>query len=265
MGGKPKNEPFFCCSDDHAVEQLKSAIHMLEEDEKEEKLELIEAVEKFVKDELKNVDSSHDWNHINRVRSNAMKILEAEQIENRFMNADAHVIEIAALMHDIGDFKYTKDHSAGPKMVKKFLGTYLHKGITEKQIEKISSIVENISFRHELSHGMSSDLPEELLIVQDADRLDAIGAIGIARCFAYSGAMKHPFYTESDRQIKFDITAEEYDEQTKTGGGSAIGHFYEKLFKLKELMKTETGKKMAQERDKFMKEFIDYLRKECNL
>lgn len=227
--------------------------------------ELINAVEEYVKSDLKNVDSSHDWNHINRVRSNALKIFKAEQAEGRFEGADLLVIEIAALMHDVGDFKYTKDHSAGPRMVKEFLMKFLNNGITSEQIEKVSLIVGNISFRHELSHGLCSDLPEELLIVQDADRLDAIGAVGIARCFAYNGATKRPFYTEADRPIKYGISAEEYNRQTENNGGSAVGHFYEKLFKLKDLMKTETGKKIAIERNEFMKVFIDTLRKECDL
>jgi uncharacterized protein len=227
--------------------------------------ELIKEVEEYVQSDLKNVDCSHDWNHITRVRGNAIKILKNEQIEGRFLNADLLVIELAALMHDLGDFKYTKDHAAGPRMVKEFLSGYLNKSITKEQMEKVCLIVGNISFRHELSHGMAADLPEELLIVQDADRLDAIGAVGVARCFAFSGAMKRPFYTESDRQIKSDITAEEYNRQAESGGGSAVTHFYEKLFKLKDLMKTETGKKIAVERNEFMKGFIETLRKECSI
>lgn len=229
--------------------------------------ELIKAVEEFVQTDLKNVDCSHDWNHINRVRSNALKILEIEQSEGRFFNADLLVIELAALMHDVGDFKYTKDHSAGPRMVKEFLMKHLDQGVSEEQVEKISQIVGNISFRHELGHGSSllSQLPQELLIVQDADRLDAIGAVGIARCFAFSGAMKRPFYTEADRQIKTEITAEEYNKQAERGGGSAVAHFYEKLFKLKDLMKTESGRKIAEERNDFMKCFIETIRSECNL
>ena len=227
--------------------------------------ELIKAVENFVRADLKNVDPSHDWNHINRVRSNAIKILENEKAAGRFINTDLVVIELAALMHDVGDFKYTKDHSAGPRMVKEFLTGFIGPNLTESQVEKVTQIVGNISFRHELSHGMSSNLPEELLIVQDADRLDAIGAVGIARCFAYTGAMKHPFYTDADREIKSGITAEEYNKQTETGGGSAIGHFYEKLFKLKDMMKTETGRKIAYERTEFMKEFIETIRNECGL
>ena len=226
---------------------------------------LIKTVEEYIKSDLKDVDCSHDWNHINRVRSNVRKIIKNEQLEGRFLNADLLVIELASLMHDLGDFKYTKDHSAGPRMVKEFLSAHLDKGVTGEQMEKVCLIVGNISFRHELSHGLSADLPEELLIVQDADRLDAIGACGIARTFAYGGAMKRPFYTESDRHIKFGITAEEYNRQTETGGGSSIAHFYEKLFKLKDLMKTETGRKMAIERNDFMKEFIDTFRKECDL
>lgn len=227
--------------------------------------ELIKKVEDYVRADLKNVDCSHDWNHINRVRANARKILNSERNHGRFLDSDVLVIEIAALMHDVGDFKYTKDHTAGPRMVKEFLIQNVNNGITEEQIEKVCLIVANISFRHELSHGMASNLPKEIAIVQDADRLDAIGASGIARCFAYSGAIKRPFYTEADRDIKYGISAEEYNKQTEKNGGSAIGHFYEKLFSLKNLMKTETGREMAEERNEFMKTFIATLRSEAGL
>lgn len=229
--------------------------------------ELIKAAEDYVKSHLKNVDCSHDWNHIERVRRNALQILESEQAEGRYIDADIDVIELSALLHDIGDFKYTKDHLAGPRMVKEFLGQNMDMGLTEEQVEKVSQVVGNISFRHELSHSDSnmSKLPKEIAIVQDADRLDAVGAVGIARCFAFSGAMKRPFYTEADRQIKSEITAEEYNKQAEKGGGSAIGHFYEKLFKLKDMMKTETGRKIAIERNEFMKTFISTIRSECGL
>lgn len=227
--------------------------------------ELIKAVEEYVRADLENVDCSHDWNHINRVRSNALKILRSENAEGRFINTDVLVIELAALMHDVGDFKYTKDHSAGPRMVKEFLSSHIGPNLTASQAENVAQIVGNISFRHELSHGMASNLPEELLIVQDADRLDAIGAVGMARCFAFGGAMKRPFYTEADRQIKTGITADEYNKQAETGSGSSIGHFYEKLFTLESLMKTETGRKIASERTKFMKEFVGIMRQECDL
>jgi uncharacterized protein len=207
---------------------------------------LISEVEEFVRADLKNVDCSHDWNHICRVRSNVSKVLKGEQASGRFLNVDPLVLQLAALMHDVGDFKYTKDHSAGPRMVKECLMKHLNLGVSEEQIEKVCQIIANISYRHELSHGMSSILPEELLIVQDADRLDAIGAAGITRCFAYSGAIKRPFYQ-------------------KANSGTALGHFYEKLFKLKDLMKTETGRQMAIERNNFMVEFVKAFSNECDI
>lgn len=226
---------------------------------------LIKATEEFVRSDLINVDCSHDWNHIERVRSNAIKILEAEQAKGRFLNSSPLLIELSALLHDVGDFKYTKDHSAGPRMVRQFLMKHLDCGINEELIEKVCQIVGNISFRHELD-GLSSNLPQELAIVQDADRLDAIGAVGIARCFAFSGAMKRPFYTDSDRHsTNHHITADEYNKQAEQGGSSAVKHFYEKLFKLKDMMKTETGREIAKERDEFMKLFIETIRSECNL
>jgi uncharacterized protein len=225
---------------------------------------LISEVEEFVRADLKNVDCSHDWNHICRVRSNVSKVLKGEQASGRFLSVDPLVLQLAALMHDVGDFKYTKDHSAGPRMVKECLMKHLNLGVSEEQIEKVCQIIANISYRHELSHGMSSILPEELLIVQDADRLDAIGAAGITRCFAYSGAIKRPFYQKSE-QFNTEMTAEEYNRQTEANRGTALGHFYEKLFKLKDLMKTETGRQMAIERNNFMVEFVKAFSNECDI
>lgn len=225
---------------------------------------LLETVEQYVQDELKQVDCSHDWNHICRVRRNSLFILEKEQTAGRFDTADRTVVEIAALMHDVGDYKYTKDHAAGPRMVRAFLAPLTSLGITEEQIEKVVLVVANISFRHELSHGMASDLPEELKIVQDADRLDAIGAVGIARCFAFSGARNVPFYCASD-VLDGTLTAEQYNRQALTGGGSAVAHFYEKLFRLKTMMKTETGRAEAQKRHQFMTTFIRTIEAEAGI
>jgi uncharacterized protein len=224
---------------------------------------LIARVSEFVAAELKQVDCSHDWNHISRVRQNAMNFLAKEQAEGRFSNADRLVVEVAALMHDVGDFKYTKDHSAGPRMVRDFLKSFEGSLISAEQIEKIALIVGNISFRHELSHGVAADLPEELKIVQDADRLDAIGAVGVARCFAFIGARGTPFYRETD--VLRAMTSDDYNKQTETGEGSAIFHFYEKLFKLKNMMKTESGRREAQERHDFMVQFIRQIEKESEI
>ena len=226
-------------------------------------MNFLEAIEEFVRAELKQVDPSHDWNHISRVRKNALSLLSSEQAEGRFREADKLVVEVAALMHDVGDFKYTKDHTAGPRMIRAFLEPYAGSQISTDQIEKVILIVENISFRHELSHGAASNLPEELKIVQDADRLDAIGAVGVARCFAFSGARGTPFYRESD--VLKEITADDYNKQAESGGGSAVFHFYEKLFKLKSLMKTESGRQEAQERHNFMAQFIRQIEKESGI
>lgn len=226
--------------------------------------ELISAVEDFVQADLKNVDCSHDWNHIKRVRKNALKILEMENLNGNYMNSDILVIELAALMHDVGDFKYSKDHSAGPRLVNEFLRNHIGPNLTESQVEKIVQIVANISFRHEVSQGISSSVSEEFYIVQDADRLDAIGTIGIARCFAYSGAKNRPLYIESDRHLKFDdsnLNCYKYEG----GSGSALSHFYEKLFKIKDMMKTETGRSMALIKTDNMKIFIETMRDECDL
>lgn len=238
--------------------------------------ELISAVEKYVRSDLMDIDCSHDWNHICRVRSNVHKILKAEQGAGRFLTADPLVLEVSALMHDVGDFKYTKDHTAGPRMVREFLNLQMLSSgssqieiINAEQIEKICQIIDNISFRHELERKeMFNELPEELLIVQDADRLDAIGAIGIARCFAYCGATKRPFYNETTDKIEDEaLTAQSYNLQTLIGGktATALGHFNEKLFKLKDMMKTETGREFAAKRHNFMVKFVENMRSECDL
>lgn len=224
---------------------------------------LLVKVEEYVKSELKDYDCSHDWNHISRVRKNALQLLKQEENSGRGP-FDHLVVEVAALMHDIGDFKYTKDHSAGPRMVRDFLEAFKGKEISEEQIEKVAVIVGNISFRHELEHGMAANLPEELKIVQDADRLDAIGAVGIARCFAYSGARNRPFYSESD-VIDSSFDAKAYNKQAESGTGSAVAHFYEKLFKLKSMMKTESGRQESQKRHDFMVAFIRQIEQESGI
>jgi uncharacterized protein len=210
---------------------------------------LIAGVEDFVREELKQVDPSHDWRHICRVRKSALTIYKEEQAAGRFLEADELVVEIAALMHDVGDFKYSGDHSVGPRKVMDFLSGFANVHLSKEQIEKIVSIVGNISFRHETSHSVDVvKLPDELRIVQDADRLDAIGAIGIGRCFAFSGARNRPFYN-----------AEGGDSAT------AYDHFFEKLFKLKSMMKTETGRNEALRRHAFMVQFIEELEYESGL
>ena len=214
-----------------------------------------EAVENFVRAELANVDASHDWLHILRVRANALKLLETEQDAGRALEADRVVIELAAILHDVGDHKYSGSYEAGPETVRRFLASFLENGeLTAQQVDKVVYIVANVSFSKEAAKGLNQDMPVEipleLRIVQDADRLDAIGAIGIARCMAFTGARNRPFYSPGQEPAK---------------DTSAYGHFFDKLFKLKSIMKTEAGRQEAENRHKFMAVFIRQLEDEAGL
>jgi len=207
-------------------------------------------IENFVKADLANVDPSHDWLHILRVRVNAMKILKAEQEAGRLLEACPFIVELAALLHDVGDCKYSGSYEAGPIKIRQFLNLYVEKGeITSEQVEKIVFIVENVSYSKEAAKGFpAEEIPAELCIVQDADRLDAIGAIGAARCIAFGATRNRAFYS----------LGEETSE-------TAHGHFFAKLFKLKSIMKTESGRLEAEHRHEFMKVFIHQLEEEAGL
>ncbi len=194
----------------------------------------------FVKVELENAEGGHDWFHIERVYKNARLISENEKV-------DKIVVALGALLHDIADSKFHDgDETVGPKKARQFLET---QNISEEIIQHVVKIVENISFRGGNKAQNFTSL--ELDVVQDADRLDAIGAIGIARTFNYGGFKGRKLY---DPEIKPDLnmTTEEY----KASNTPTINHFYEKLLLLKDLMNTETGSKIAKERHVFMEIFL---------
>lgn len=194
----------------------------------------------YVKKELRHAEAGHDWFHIERVYKNALLILESE-------TADRDVVLLAALLHDIADSKFHEgDESIGPKKAHAFMECL---GIDTQTIQHVVAIIGNVSFKggHFEKHFHS----KELDIVQDADRLDAIGAIGIARAFHYGG-YKNRILFDPETAPKMHMTKEEY----KTNEGTTINHFYEKLLKLKDLMNTETGKKIAQKRHLFMQSFL---------
>ncbi len=195
----------------------------------------------FVKNKLQNAEGGHDWFHIERVYKNTIKIAEAEG------NCNLEIVKLGALLHDIADSKfYNGDETVGPKVAKEFLEK---EGATKDIIEHVVAIIENISFKGgNFNQNFTS---KELEIIQDADRLDAIGAIGIARTFNYGGFKNRSIYNPAIAP-KLNMSKEEY----KKSDAPTINHFYEKLLLLKDKMNTETGKKLAESRHKFMEQFL---------
>ncbi len=182
---------------------------------------------KFVKEKLEGAEAGHDWFHIERVWKLAAKIAETE-------DCDKDVVELSALLHDIADPKFHNgDETIAPKISREFLES---QNVSEETIQKVLFIIENISFKNRSQ--APENPPVELKIVQDADRIDAIGAIGIARTFNFGGFKNNPMY-DPLVQPNLGMSKEEY----KKSNGTTINHFYEKLLLLKDLMNTEQGKK----------------------
>lgn len=194
----------------------------------------------FVKKQLHDAEGGHDWFHIERVYKNAVLIAQEE-------DCDVTVVKLGALLHDIADSKFHDgDEEIGPKTARNFLES---ENVSEEIIEHVIQIIKNISFKGGNFEKTFSS--KELEIVQDADRLDALGAIGIARTFNYGGFKNRPIYNPSISP-KLNMTKEEY----KKSDSPTLNHFYEKLLLLKDKMNTETGKKLAQERHRFMETFL---------
>jgi uncharacterized protein len=209
--------------------------------------DMIEATEAFVKNELGKDSSGHDWHHIDRVRKNARLIWSKEQ------KGDWFIIEMAALLHDIPDEKLNETEEAGLAKLDSFLsGLELESNIANL----IKDCIETVSFKGGREIELNSIEAE---IVQDADRLDALGAIGIARTFAYGGKKGHPIFAPGI-SVREEMSLEEY----RTGNSSSINHFYEKLLKLKDKMNTEQAKKLAEERHAFMESFLEQFYSEWN-
>ncbi len=223
--------------------------------DKKEIEEIIKKTESFVKETFNQEGTGHDWWHIHRVRNLAKRIAQEE-------GADILVVELAALLHDIGDYKFFQgDEEAGPALVRKWLSSLK---ISSFLIDKIVEIISQISFMHTLPSGKgskkknsTSNLTKELMAVTDADRLDAIGAIGIARAFTYGGFFNRPIYDPAIKPNK-SITREEY----KITEAPSINHFYEKLLKLKDMMYTKLGRKMAKRRHRFLNLYLKQFFKE---
>ncbi|MBW8349212.1 HD domain-containing protein [Bacillus sp. IITD106] len=204
-----------------------------------DKVSIISQTKAFVYQQLHDDATGHDWWHIYRVSKIAKKIASIE-------NADIFLCEMAALLHDIADEKLNSTEEEGIKKVNDFLSSV---NIDEEYISKIMEIITTMSFK---GGGQPPMKTLEGMIVQDADRLDAMGAIGIARAFAYSGAKNQLIYDPDIKPVE-KLDKDQYRNRKST----AINHFYEKLFKLKDLMNTDMGKKMAESRHQFMKEYIE--------
>lgn len=202
---------------------------------------LVHATISFVKKQLENAEGGHDWFHIERVYKLALRIAENEA------NIDVLVVQLAALLHDIADSKfYNGDETIGPQLAREFL---TEQQLPENQLEHVIAIIENSSFKG--GNETQTFFSKELAIVQDADRLDAIGAIGIARTFNYGGFKNRPLY-DPTIPPNLQLSKEEYKSST----APTLNHFYEKLLRLKELMHTQTARELAAQRHQFMEQFL---------
>ena len=207
------------------------------------KKDIIESTINFVKDELANAEGGHDWWHIYRVWKTAMHIAEHEEV-------DIFIVELGALLHDIADAKFHDgDENIGPKTAVEFLRSL---EVEENTIIHVENIIRHISFKG--GNQAQTFKSPELDVVQDADRLDALGAIGIARTFATGSRFNAALYAKEDPFLEHG--------RTPNDKAYMVDHFFTKLFKLPETMQTKTGKSIAEERITFMKSFINTLKRE---
>lgn len=204
----------------------------------------------FVKKTLEGAEGGHDWFHIERVYKNSLLISKSE-------NVDAFIVSLGALLHDIADAKFHEgDETVGPTVARKFL---FSQNVDSSVIEHVVCIINYISFKSSLDKNSVKFSSPELSVVQDADRLDAIGAIGIARCFNYGGFKNRVLYNP-DITPNLNMSKEEY----KKSEAPTINHFYEKLLLLKDKMNTKTGLRIATERHQFIEQFLDQFYAEWN-
>ena len=203
----------------------------------------------FVKETLEGAEGGHDWFHIERVYKNALLISENEKV-------DRFTVQLGALLHDVADAKfYNGDESIGPKKAREFLKKQY---VDEDIIIHIENIILFISYKSSLDTSKKFTSPE-LDVIQDADRLDAIGAIGIARCFNYGGFKNRSLYDPAI-EPNLEMTKEQYKKSTTP----TINHFYEKLLLLKDKMNTKTGQLLAKERHRYMEGFLQQFYEEWN-
>lgn len=208
----------------------------------------IEQTAEFVKDSLRNAEGGHDWWHIYRVWQSAKTIAAKE-------NVNMEVVELAALLHDIADSKFHNgDEEIGPQKAADFLLSIL---VDLETVHHVQEIIRNISYKTSFEGATFTSI--ELEVVQDADRLDAIGAMGIARAFSYGGFKQREFYNP-DIPTNLNMSKEEY----KNSNAPTINHFYEKLLLLKDKMNTQTGRELAMQRHLFMEAFLEQFYAEWN-
>ncbi|PKA98436.1 uncharacterized protein B0O79_2122 [Flavobacteriaceae bacterium MAR_2009_75] len=213
--------------------------------------EIVEQTIAFVKETLQGAEGGHDWFHIQRVFKNTLLIAKEEKV-------DILTVSLAALLHDIADAKFNDgDETIGPQLARTFLSGLK---VKKKTITHVVKIIENISFKNSLKKKPGRPFnSKELQVVQDADRLDALGAIGIARAFNYGGFKNRELYNpEVPPNLK--MTKEEY----KKSSAPTLNHFYEKLLLLKDKMNTTTGKKIAEKRHKYMLDYLEQFYREWN-
>ncbi|QXP51268.1 HD domain-containing protein [Cellulophaga sp. HaHa_2_1] len=212
---------------------------------------IVEETIAFVKETLQGAEGGHDWFHIQRVFRNSLLIAKDEK------DIDILVVSLGALLHDIADAKFHGgDETIGPKLAKEFL---ISLGVDKVITEHVVQIIDNISFKKTLEKGGVKFSSKELDIIQDADRLDAIGAIGIARTFNYGGFKNREIYNP-DIPPNLHMTKEEY----KKSSAPTINHFYEKLLLLKDKMNTKNGKILAEQRHQFMLDYLEQFSHEWN-
>ena len=210
--------------------------------------QIIQNTIEFVKETLKGAEGGHDYFHVERVYKNALLIAKTEIV-------DGFIVALGALLHDIADSKfYNGDETIGPKKARTFLES---QNVNEEGIVHVEKIIQNISFKG--GNFEQKFKSPELEVIQDADRLDAIGAIGIARCFNYGGYKNRELYNP-EILPKLNMTKEEYKKST----APTLNHFYEKLLLLKVKMNTTTGKNIAQKRHEFMELFLEQFYNEWN-
>ncbi len=215
--------------------------------------QIIEETIKFVKETLKDAESGHDWFHVQRVWRNSILISKGESENGE--NVNLLVVQLAALLHDIADHKFHNgDDTVGSKVAKAFLEKL---NVDKETIAAVCNVILKISFKGSSAKNEIDSL--EGMIVQDSDRLDAVGAIGVARAFSYGGYRNRQMFDPDDLP-KPNMTWEQYKSNT----GCTVNHFYEKLLLLKDRMNTPSGKKIAQERHDYMAGFLEKFMSEWN-
>ncbi len=208
---------------------------------------IINQLTPLVRKHFEGAEAGHDWWHTYRVWRTALRLCEDEQ------NADRYVVSLAALLHDIADPKFHGgDEEIGPKTASSLMNRI---NVDKATADHVINIIRHMSFKNSFEEPHFDSL--EMRIVQDADRLDAMGAIGIARAFNYGGYKNHPFY-DPDIQPDLEMTKEQYQKKA----APTINHFYVKLLRLKDMMHTDRAKVLAKERHDFMERYLQRFYKE---